>query len=140
MRHYNRARRTDLFDQHLLWIGYQAWEGYLNRDRGIVAISSDLDLLDDSDCHWESLQAPNFNFRYIRRSQLSLYLQEWLVPGASIESIDTAVANYQPQAELIFALESGLNLDIGCCQRLKISPPDCHQQICRRLSEFQLTN
>jgi hypothetical protein len=132
MRHYNRSRRTDLFGNNFLWIGYHAWEGYLNRDRGLVVISSDIDILDDSD--WHGGDEPNLNFRYIPQPQLSLYLQEWLVP--SIESISSAVANYQPDTELVFALESSTNLDIGWCQRLKTTPPDCYQQICRRWSEF----
>lgn len=134
MRHYNRSRRTDLFAQNLLWIGYYAWQGYLNGDRGVVVISSDVDLMDDSDYSAE----PNFNFRYIPQPQLSPYLQEWLIPARSIESILPTVANYQPDTELIFAVESNVTLDLGWCQRLKTTPPDCYQQICRRWSEFQL--
>jgi hypothetical protein len=139
MRHYNRSRRANFFTQNFLWIGYQAWQGYLNCDRGVVVISSEIDLMDDSDSHWGELLEPNLNFRYIPQLQLSIYLQEWLVPDRSIDPILTAVANYQPQTELIFAVESGANLDIGWCQRLKIFPPDCHQQICQRWSEFQLS-
>ena len=138
MRHYNRSSRANLFTQNFLWIGYHAWQGYLNFDRGIVVISSEVDLFDDSDCHWGDRREPSLNFRYIPQSQLSLYLQEWLVSDRSIDPILAAVANYQPQTELVFAIESGTNLDIGWCQRLKISPPDCHQQICRRWSEFEL--
>jgi hypothetical protein len=138
MRQHNRARRPDLLTQNFLWIGYRAWQGYLNSDRGVVVVSSSVDLLDDSERHWEDLPAPSLNFRYIPQSQLSLYLQEWLVNTQSIDPILAAVANYQPQTELILAVESGVNLDIGWCQRLKISPPDCYQQICRRLSEFEL--
>ncbi len=136
MRHYNRSRRTDLFGNNFLWIGYHAWEGYQNSDRGLVVISTDLDILDDSD--WHGGAEPNLNFRYIPQPQLSLYLQEWLVKVPSIESIASAVTNYQPDTELVFALESTTNLDIGWCQRLKTTPPDCHQQICRRWSEFQI--
>jgi hypothetical protein len=139
MRHYNRSRRTNLFSQNLLWIGYQAWQGYLNCDRGIVVISSQIDLLDDSEDPWEDLLAPSLNFRYIPQVQVAIYLQEWLVASHSIEPILAAVTDYQPHLELIFAIESGINLDIGWCQRLQISPPDCHQQICRRWNEFQLT-
>jgi hypothetical protein len=138
MRHYNRSSRANLFTQNFLWIGYHAWQGYLNLDRGVVVISSQVDLFDDSDCHWEDSREPSLNFRYIPRSQLSLYLQEWLVSERSIDPVLTALANYQPQTELIFAMESGPNLDIGWCQHLKTSPPDCHQQICRRWSEFEL--
>ncbi len=138
MRHYNRSRRTNLFTQNFLWIGYYAWQGYLTVDRGLVVISSDLDLMDGSDYHWEGTVEPNLNFRYIPQAQLSLYLQEWLVPVNSIESILPAVANYQPDTELVFANESGGHLDIGWCQNLKTMPPDCYQQICRRWSEFQL--
>ena len=138
MRHYNRSRRTDLFTQNFLWIGYYAWQGYLDGDRGLVVISSDVDLMDDSDYTRSGSVEPNLNFRYIPQSQLSLYLQEWLVPVGSIESILPAVADYQPQTELVFAIESGANLDIGWCQRLKTTPPDCYQQICRRWSEFEL--
>jgi hypothetical protein len=138
MRHYNRSRRTNLFSQNFLWIGYQAWQGYLNFDRGVVVINSEVDLLDDSDSHWGDMLEPSLNFRYIPQPQLAVYLQEWLVPSQSIEPILTGVTNYQPNTELIFAIESGANLDIGWCQHLKISPPDCHQQICRRLSEFEL--
>jgi hypothetical protein len=138
MRHYNRSRRTNLFSQNFLWIGYQAWQGYLNFDRGVVVINSKVDLLDDSDSHWGDMLEPSLNFRYIPQPQLAVYLQEWLVPSQSIEPILTGVTNYQPNTELIFAIESGANLDIGWCQHLKISPPDCHQQICRRLSEFEL--
>ena len=138
MRHYNRSRRTNLFTQNFMWIGYQAWQGYLNFDRGVVVISSEVDLMDDSDHHWGDMLEPSLNFRYIPQPQLSIYLQEWLVPNQSIADIATAVANYQPQTELIFAIESGSNLDIGWCQHLKISPPDCYQQIQRRWSEFEL--
>jgi hypothetical protein len=140
MRHYNRSRRTNLVSQNFLWIGYQAWQGYLNFDRGVVVISSDVDLLDDSDDLWGDLPAPSLNFRYIPQPQLSIYLQEWLVASQSIDPILAAVANYQPQLELVLAIEFGANLDIGWCQRLKISPPDCHHQICQRWNEFQLTS
>lgn len=139
MRHYNQDRRADLFSQNFLWVGYHAWQGYLNSDRGVVVISHNPALLDSSLYQGDSLLSlsdsanePTLNFRYIPQRQLPLYLQEWLVPAISIESILPAVASYQPDKELIFALESGSNVDIGWCQRLKISPPECHQQISRR--------
>ncbi|MFM2305285.1 MAG: hypothetical protein RLZZ135_2698 [Cyanobacteriota bacterium] len=138
MRHYNRSRRTDLFTQNLIWIGYHAWQGYLTDDRGLVVISSDVGSIEDADYLWEARSEPNLNFRYIPQLQLSLYLEEWLVPVKSIESISSAVASYQPETELVFANESGVQLDIGWCQRLKTLPPDCYQQICRRWSEFEL--
>jgi hypothetical protein len=139
MRHYNRCH-TNLFTQNFLWTGYWAWQGYLNCDRGLVVISSERDLFDGSDHHSNDLLKPSLNFRYIPQSQLSIYLQEWLVSSHSIDPILTAVADYQPQTELVFAVESGVNLDIGWCKSLQISPPDCHQQICRRWSEFELVN
>lgn len=147
MRHYNRDCRANFFAQNLLWIGYQAWQGYLNLDRGLVVISSEIDLLDDSSRHGGDPSEPGLNFRYIPQSQLPIYLQEWLVPSQSIDPILAAVGDYQPQTELVFAIlfqrgygnESGVNLDIGWCQNLEILPPVCHQQISRRLSEFQLT-
>jgi hypothetical protein len=132
MRHYNTSSRTSLFAQNFIRIGDRAWQGYLNLDRGIVAISSQADLFDNSDVLGADLSASALNFRYIPQPQLVLYLQEWLVPSQSIESIITGVTNYHPQTELIFAIESGTNLDIGWCQHLKISPPDCYQQVCRR--------
>ena len=138
MRNYNRSGRTAMFSQNFLWIGHQAWQGYLNYDRGVVAISSQVDLFDDSDSHHQESLQPSLNFRYIPAPQLSIYLQEWLVSARSIDDITTAVTNYQPHAELIFATESHSQLDIGWCQRLKISPPDCYQQIQRRWSEFEL--
>jgi hypothetical protein len=139
MRHYNPDRRTNFFVQNSLWIGYQAWQGYLNLDRGVLVISSSIDLMDDSDRHSRDVSEPNLNFRYIPQQQLSIYLQEWLVPDSSTGLILAAVADYQPAAELVFAIESGSNLDIGWCQNLQVLPPACHQQIDRRLSEFQLT-
>ena len=139
MRHYNPDRRTNFFVQNSLWIGYQAWQGYLNLDRGVLVISSSIDLMDDSDRHSRDVSEPSLNFRYIPQQQLSIYLQEWLVPTDSIDPILAAVADYQPAAELVFAVESGSNLDIGWCQNLQVLPPACHQQIDRRLSEFQLT-
>jgi hypothetical protein len=139
MRHYNLDRRTSFFAQNFLLIGYQAWQGYLNLDRGILVISSSINLMDNSDYHSGDISEPSLNFRYIPQLQLSIYLQEWLVPNDSIEPILAAVADYQPAAELVFAIESGLNLDIGWCQNLQVLPPACYQQIDRRLSEFQLT-
>jgi hypothetical protein len=139
MRHYNPDRRTNFFVQNSLWIGYQAWQGYLNLDRGVLVISSSTDLMDDSDRHSRNVLEPSLNFRYIPQQQLSIYLQEWLVPDNSIDPILRAVADYQPAAELVFAIESDSNLDIGWCQNLQVLPPACHQQIDRRLSEFQLT-
>ncbi len=138
MRHYNSSSRTSLFAQNFLWIGERAWFGYLHSDRGVVAISSPVDIFDTSDVRAGNLLGANLNFRYIPQPQLAIYLQEWLVPNQSILDISAAVANYQPQTELIFAIESGTNLDIGWCQRLKISPPDCYQQIQRRWSEFEV--
>jgi hypothetical protein len=137
MRHYNSSSRTSLFAQNFLWIGDRAWHGYLHSDRGVVAISSPVDIFDTADRGADSVGA-SLNFRYIPQPQLAIYLQEWLVPNQSIEGIAKAVANYQPQTELIFAIESGSNLDIGWCQHLKISPPDCYQQIQRRWSEFEV--
>jgi hypothetical protein len=139
MRHYNPDRRTSFFVQNSLWIGYQAWQGHLNFGRGVVVISSSIDLMDNSDRHSRDLSEPSLNFRYIPQQQLSFYLQEWLVPNDSMEPILTAVADYQPAAELVFAIESDSKLDIGWCQNLQVLPPACHQQIDRRLSEFQLT-
>jgi hypothetical protein len=147
MRHYNRDRRTDFFAQNFLLIGYQAWQGYLNCGRGLVVISSEIDLLDDSDRYLGDRSILGLNFRYIPQAQLLIYLQEWLVPDDSlaeplyqrIEPIISAVADYQPEAELVFAVESGVKLDIGWCQNLPVLPPACYQQIDRRLSEFQLT-
>jgi hypothetical protein len=139
MRHYNLDRRTNFFVQNSLWIGYQAWQGYLNLDRGVLVISSSIDLMDDSDRHSRDVSEPSLNFRYIPQQQLPIYLQEWLVPNDSTGPILAAVADYQPAAELVFAIESGSNLDIGWCQNLQVLPPACHQQIDRRLSEFQLT-
>ncbi len=140
MRHYNRDRRTNFFTQNFLLIGYQAWQGYLNFDRGLVVISSEIDLLDESDRYLGDRLEPDLNFRYIPQAQLSVYLQEWLVPDDSVEPILTAIADYQPQSELVFAIESQSKLDIGWCQNLQVLPPECHQQIDRRLSDFQLTN
>ena len=140
MRHYNTSSRTNLFAQNFLQIGDRAWQGYLHLDRGIVAISSQVDLFGDADAHRGDSLVSDLNFRYIPQPQLAIYLQEWLVPDRSIEPIITAVTNYQPRTELIFAIESNANLDIGWCQNLKISPPDCYQQICRRWSEFQMGN
>ncbi len=136
MRHYNQDRLGDLFTQNFLWVGYHAWQGYLNRDRGVVVISHNPALLDGSDPNWADSSQPSLNFRYIPQLQLPLYLQEWLVPRNSIELILPAVASYQPDTELIFALESGANVEIGWCQRLKTSPPECYGQISRRWSEF----
>lgn len=133
MRSFNRSHRSTISAQNWLWIGYHAWCGYLTSDRGIVVISSDVDLLDDSDRCYE----PQLNFRYLAQSQLSPYLQEWLLPARSIDSILLAVTNYQPNSELIFAIEASA-IDIGWCQRLKTSPPDCYQQIWRRWQEFEL--
>ena len=139
MRHYNPDRRTNFFVQNSLWIGYQAWQGYLNLDRGVLVISSSIDLIDDSERRSGDVSEPSLNFWYIPQPQLLIYLQEWLVPNDSIDPILAAVADYQPAAELVFAIESGSKLDIGWCQNLQVLPPACHQQIDRRLSEFQLT-
>jgi hypothetical protein len=126
MRHYNRPRRTNLFTQNLLRIGYHGWQGYLEFDRGIIAISSELDLwnIDDAD-DWGEILPPSLNFRYIPQALVSLYLEEWLIPTHSVEPILAAVVNYHPQTELVLAIESGANLDICWCQNLKISPPNC---------------
>jgi hypothetical protein len=124
MRHYNRPRRASLLTSHFRSIGYQAWQGYLNFDRGILAISSEIDLFDHSDDRADLLKS-SLNFRYIPQTQLSLYLEEWLVSRQSIEPILAAVVNYQPQTELILARESGVSLDICWCQNLKVSPPNC---------------
>lgn len=136
MRYHNRAGHGDILTQNFLQIGYHAWNGYRNSDRGVVVISVDRDLPGDSDRHWESSQEPNLNFRYISQPQLIPYLEEWLVPKIAIESILPALTSYQPDTELIFALESAGKVEIAWCQNLKIAPPDCHQQISRRWSEF----
>jgi hypothetical protein len=136
--HYNQDRPIGLLTQNFMWVGYHAWQGYLTSDRGVIVISHDPSRSASFDQQWGDSSQHCLNFRYIPQLQLPLYLQEWLVPAIAIESILPAVASYQPDTELIFALESGVNVDIGWCQRLKISPPECYGQISRRWSEFQL--
>ncbi|MEH2033962.1 MAG: hypothetical protein V7K67_30860 [Nostoc sp.] len=54
-----------------------------------------------------------------------------------ISSIFPAVATYNLHQDILLVLKASPQIEVNFLHKLKITPPDCYEQVCKRWSEFK---
>ncbi|MEG3974016.1 hypothetical protein QT970_05255 [Microcoleus sp. herbarium8] len=122
---------------NLLVLGYNAWVGYLNGERGAVICSLNNPLM--------GVTGETFKSHFVPRSRLAPFLNAWLLaPDTAILQnhhmnghILQAADTYNPSEDIILLLESGREVTFFYLRNLPISPSQCYEQICKGWEEFQ---
>jgi hypothetical protein len=137
-----RANNSDNWQQefiatNLLAIGYNAWQGYLSSDRGLVVCSTNSPEL--------GVVGETFQVHFVPRQRLAPFLNAWLAAPDTVllkghftnAHILKAVDNYNPEKDAVFLLEFGTNVTFFYLTNLPIIPPTCYEQILKYWDEFQ---
>lgn len=115
---------------NLLVIGYTAWKGFQTFGRGIVICEVDNQI---TPATMTNLDRVPFALQFLPVDLVGYYLQ-----SQSIDlSILPAVTTYNPHQDILLVLKAHLQIEINFLQKLKITPPDCYEQVCNRWEEFQ---
>jgi len=115
---------------NLLVIGYTAWKGFQSFGRGIVICEVDNQI---TPATMTNLDRVPFTLQFLPADLVGYYLQ-----SQSIDlSILPAVTTYNPHQDILLVLKAHLQMEINFLQKLKITPPDCYEQVCNRWEEFQ---
>jgi hypothetical protein len=121
--------------ENLLPLGHAAWQGFLIQGRGIVVC--EVAIVDARSVDWNS-DIVEYAVRFVSLSDVSAYLQTLGLESTLIEHLIDTVQTYDPAQAILLLIEQNGRADINLLQHLAISPADCHQQMQRRWSEFQL--
>jgi len=129
--------QQDFIASKLVAIGYNAWAGYLNGDRGAVICSTNSPVI--------GIVGETFKTHFVPRSRLAAFLNAWLAAPDTVilrhhfmnAHILDAVDTYNPVAEAVFLLESFNQVTFFYLKNLPITPPQCYEQVCKQWTEFQ---
>ena len=123
---------------NLLPLGYNAWSGFLARERGAVVCSLNSPQL--------GIIGESFPAHYIPRSRLAPFLNAWLATPDTVilnhhhitNHILQAVDGYNPDKDAIVLLESGDRASFLYLRSLPIAPPHGYEIVCQGWEEFSL--
>lgn len=129
--------QQDFIATNLLAIGYNAWAGYLEGDRGAIFCSSNSTAV--------GVAGETFKAHFVPRRRLAAFLNAWLAAPDTVilrhhfmnAHILEAVDTYNPAAEVVFLLESFNQVTFFYLKNLPITPPQCYEQVCKQWDEFQ---
>ncbi len=129
--------QQDLIATNLLALGYNAWTGYLNGERGAVVCSTNTPTM--------GIAGEGFKAYFVPRSRLAAFLNAWLAAPDTVilrhhfmnAHILEAVDTYNPDTEIVFLLESFHQITFFYLKSLPITPPQCYEQVCKSWEEFQ---
>ncbi|MEN9214536.1 MAG: hypothetical protein Q6J44_04125 [Gloeomargarita sp. DG02_4_bins_56] len=118
---------------HVLWLGYLAWQGYLRQGRGVLActVADVIPPLPD----WP-VKPVNFSCDFIPGAQVVSRLDTPILEAATFAFLAEAVGSYTPERELVMLLRRLADTEIYRL-RPKIAPPQCYEQVQKRWPEFQ---
>ena len=125
---------------NLIAIGYNAWLGYLNGERGAVICSTNSPHL--------GVCGETFKAHFVPRQNLAAFLNAWLAAPDTVllqrhfmnGHILQAVDNYNPEKDAVFLLEYENKVNFYYLTNLPITPPQCFQTVCKQWAEFQSTS
>ncbi|PPS40401.1 hypothetical protein [Chroococcidiopsis sp. TS-821] len=120
-------------EQNLLLLGYAAWNGYLNRGRGIL-ICEVTDVIPAA-IDWQ-VERVGFSQQFVPQGQIASYLQETELEQAVIQRLVQTIATYDFNREMVILIRSSGTIDINLLQP-KIAPLSCYEQVKHRWAEFQ---
>jgi hypothetical protein len=122
--------------QHILSIGYTAWNGFLTQGRGLVICN--VDLVSDVAVDWRS-ETVRHHLQFISQGQCPNYLQQIELESAVIPNLLDIIDTYDPNRSIVLLLTGKGQIDINLLQQLAISPAECYEQVHQRWEEFQPT-
>ncbi|MCH2047415.1 MAG: hypothetical protein MK289_02620 [Trichodesmium sp. ALOHA_ZT_67] len=128
--------QQEFISTNLISIGYNAWQGYLSSQRGLIICSTNSPLIGAS--------GETFKVHFVPRNNLVPLLNAWLKAPDTVPlkihfmnaHILEAVDNYNPEKDVVFMLESGSYVTFFYLTNLPISPPSCYQQVVKIWNEF----
>lgn len=120
--------------QHILSIGYTAWNGFLHQGRGIVVCQIDTPI--NGSINW-SIDTVKYDLQFISQLQANAYLEQLELEENTVSNLLPIVASYEPKEAIIFLSIANSKIDINLLQKLAISPVECYEQVCKRWEEFQ---
>lgn len=121
---------------NLLVIGYTAWKGFMSFGRGVVICNVDTQV---SHPTITSLDKVPFRLQFIPANLIAFDLRSQSIDESMISSISPAVPTYNPHQDIILILKAHPQIEVNFLHNLKITPPDCYEQVCNRWAEFQLS-
>ncbi|NJM20012.1 MAG: hypothetical protein HC836_11930 [Richelia sp. RM2_1_2] len=131
--------QQNFISTNLIAIGYNAWLGYSNGERGIVICSTNSPHL--------GVSGETFKAHFVPRQNLAPFLNAWLAAPDTIllqrhfmnGDILQAVDSYNPEKDAVFLLEYRNQVAFCYLTNLPITPPQCFQTVRKQLVEFQST-
>lgn len=119
--------------QHILEIGYTAWNGFLTSGRGMVGCDVNLSANRSVNWRWETVP---HHLRFLGEVQSIAYLQQLELDVGTIARLHQTIATYNPSQAVIILLTDIGQIDINLLQHLAIAPADCYTQVQQRWDEF----
>jgi hypothetical protein len=127
--------QNSFIHNNILVIGYTAWKGFQSFGRGIVLCNVNAQITHST---ITSLDTIPFTLQFIPSDLIRFYLRSQSLSSSTISSIFPAVATYNPRQDILLVLKADPQFEANFLHNLKITPPDCYEQVCKRWSEFQL--
>ncbi len=117
---------------NFLLIGYHALRGFTSIGRGFILYvveppASEFDL---------NFHIWQFTTEFIATESASSCLLAMGVNSDQIAPLMQAIASYDPDQEILMAMEIDQKIEIFSLQNLKISPSECYKQVSDRWDEF----
>lgn len=119
--------------QHILEIGYTAWNGFLTSGRGMVVCDVNLSVNRSVNWRWETV--PHL-LQFLGEMQSIAYLQQLELDTETIARLRQTIVTYNPSQSLIILMTGSGQIDINLLQHLAITPADCYAQVQKRWDEF----
>ncbi|MEH2284320.1 MAG: hypothetical protein V7K90_23860 [Nostoc sp.] len=134
--------QNSFIHNNLLVIGYTGWKGFQSFGRGVVICDVDTKVTHPTNT---SLDTVPFTLQFLPSDLIGFYLRSFQDCGAisqsicssMISSISPAVATYNPHQDILLVLKAEPQIEVNFLHQLKITPPDCYEQVCKRWSEFE---
>ncbi|BAY93718.1 MULTISPECIES: hypothetical protein [unclassified Tolypothrix] len=134
--------QNSFIHNNILVIGYTAWKGFQSFGRGVVLCDVDIQVTHPT---ITSLDTVKFTLQFLPLNLIGFYLQTFQDSGlisqsicsSMISSISPTVATYNPYQDILLVLKAEHQIEVNFLHKLKITPPDCYEQVCTRWSEFK---
>ena len=127
-----RSWQPQFIRDNFLLIGYHALRGFTTLGKGITVCT----VVPPAADFKPSFHIWKFRTRFIAAESAAPNLLEMGISSCQIPSLIQAIAAYDPQQEIILAMNIDQQLEVYCLQNLKISPSECYKQVCDRWDEF----
>ncbi|MEH2271277.1 MAG: hypothetical protein V7K68_23125 [Nostoc sp.] len=134
--------QNSFIHNNLLVIGYTGWKGFQSFGRGVVICDVDTKVTHPTNT---SVDTVPFTLQFLPSDLIGFYLRSFQDSGAisqsicssMISSILPAIATYNPHQDILLVLKADPQIEVNFLHQLKITPPDCYEQVCKRWSEFK---